>query len=98
MPQHLELNLTPEQASDDGTIKKIAKGIVGFEPGSIRKIKQSVDARRTPVMIRLVIDVYPVGEDPDNELWQPVFSKVSEKRSVVIIGFGPAGMFAALRL
>ena len=110
MPQNLELYITPQQAADDEKIRAVVKNILGQNIGHIQKIKQSIDARRTPVMIRLVVDVYAgvggdVGADGDVRVenfqplrWEPDFPKSINKKSSVIVGFGPAGMFAALRL
>ena len=98
MPQNLELYITPEQAADDEKIRAVVKNIVGQNIGHIQKIKQSIDARRTPIMIRLVLDVYAADEIFESLLWKPDFPKTRKKKSAVIVGFGPAGMFAALRL
>ncbi|MFM9945787.1 MAG: NAD(P)/FAD-dependent oxidoreductase [Bacteroidia bacterium] len=98
MPKRLELNITPEQAANDEFIKNIVKGSIDFELGFIQKIKQSIDARRKPVMIRLVVDVYSLDEEYETEIWEVDFPNATSKKSAVIIGFGPAGMFAALRL
>ncbi len=98
MPQNLELYITPEQAADDEKIRAVVKNILGQNIGHIQKIKQSIDARRTPVMIRLVVDVYGGVENFQHNIWQPDFPKTTNKKSAVIVGFGPAGMFAALRL
>ena len=98
MPQNLELYITPEQAADDEKIRAVVKNIVGQNIGHIQKIKQSIDARRTPIMIRLVLDVYAADEIFEPLLWKTDFTKENTKKSAVIIGFGPAGMFAALRL
>jgi uncharacterized FAD-dependent dehydrogenase len=98
MPQNLELYITPEQAADDEKIRGIVKNILGQNIGHIQKIKQSIDARRTPIMIRLVLDVYAADEIFEPLLWKTDFTKENTKKSAVIIGFGPAGMFAALRL
>ena len=98
MPQNLELYITPEQADDDEKIKAVVKNIVGKNIGHIQKIKQSIDARRTPIMIRLVLDVYAADEIFEPLLRKPDFPKTRKKKSAVIVGFGPAGMFAALRL
>jgi uncharacterized FAD-dependent dehydrogenase len=98
MPQNLELYITPEQAADDEKIRGIVKNILGQNIGHIQKIKQSIDARRTPVMIRLVVDVNHGDEIFEPLLWKPDFPKTQKKKSAVIVGFGPAGMFAALRL
>src|SRR5207248_5083977 len=60
--------------------------------------KRSIDARHTPVTVRLQVDVYCGEPAPREELPLPSYRPVSGDRAVVIVGCGPAGMFAALRL
>jgi len=98
MPTRLELNITPEQAADVESMEIIVKNTFSGEIGFIQKVKQSIDARRTPISIRLVVDVYLKGEKPETEIWRAQMPKIPQQKSAVIVGFGPAGMFAALRL
>jgi hypothetical protein len=60
--------------------------------------KRSLDARHAPVRVRLQVDVYYDEPAPQEELSRPSYHAVRGDRSVVIVGCGPAGMFAALRL
>ena len=98
MISEYELYLSPEEAADDSKIREIIEGKVGRKIGSIRKIKQSIDARRSKISIRLVINVFELNEKDDLKLWLPDFPANDKKKTAVIAGFGPAGMFAALRL
>jgi len=98
MPRQLELILTPEQAADDEAIQGCVKNLLREKFVYIHKRKQSIDARRLPVIIRLMVDVYLEGESFESPIWEPDFPKSVPKKSVVIAGFGPAGMFAALHL
>ena len=98
MPINLEIIITPEEAADDAKIAEILNARTGTSIGSFRKLKQSIDARKIPVRIRLVVDVYLKDEINELTIWSPVFPKVDKNKSVVIAGFGPAGMFAALQL
>ncbi len=98
MSYTLELYLTPEQAADDAIINEIVLKEFGAPVGGIKKIKQSIDARKNPIVIRLVVEVYEVGEAINSDLWSSTNLNTGEAKSAVIVGFGPAGMFAALRL
>jgi uncharacterized FAD-dependent dehydrogenase len=98
MPKQLELNLTPEQAADEKAIENCAKNLLNEKIIFVHKRKQSIDARRLPVIIRLLVDVYVEGESIELASWKPEFPKSKPQKSVVIAGFGPAGMFAALHL
>lgn len=64
-----------------------------------RIIKRSIDARQRNVMVNLKVRIY-IDEEPDNKpLIEPVLYKdVSQKPSAIVIGAGPGGLFAALRL
>lgn len=96
----LELFLSPETASSEALIyQAAAKSLrISVEKiSAIRYKKRSIDARRAPVKIRLVLEVY-TDDSPEKEektLYRDV--KKAQKK-VIIVGCGPAGMFAALRL
>jgi uncharacterized FAD-dependent dehydrogenase len=68
------------------------------EIGAIELIKRSVDARsKTPKFV-LRYNVFLKNEIPEKTLFKINYNNVENKPSVAIIGFGPAGMFAALRM
>lgn len=60
-------------------------------------LKKSIDARSKFPVFRFLLDVY-VEEKPFEQLKVIKFNPVSNNKKVIIIGFGPAGIFAALRL
>lgn len=64
-----------------------------------RIIKRSIDARQRNVMVNLKVRVY-IDEEPDNKpLIEPILYKnISQKPSAIVVGAGPGGLFAALRL
>ncbi|HZW39028.1 MAG TPA: FAD-binding protein [Ignavibacteriaceae bacterium] len=67
------------------------------EVNAVQILKKSIDARRRPVF-RLITNVY-VNETPaSSEINFPVYKHISSNKTAAIVGFGPAGMFAALRL
>lgn len=103
MLQSLELVLLPEEAADKtAQIRKAAEMLL-VDPDRIRIVlkKRSIDARSRQVKIRLFVDAF-IDESPPsppdlNALFH--FNRdVSGCPQVAIVGFGPAGMFAALRL
>ncbi len=96
----VELYLSPEIAANDDLIKKAAARQLSLpveKISAIRFKKRSIDARRAPVRIRLVIDVY-TDSLPETEAHSQYHRPGSSARKVIIIGCGPAGAFAALRL
>ncbi len=104
MVQQLELVLLPEEAADEA--KVLAKAATSLVIASTRIsalyiLKRSIDARSRTVRIRLQVEVYVDESPPPQKNTRDLFQfdrDVSQKEPVLIIGFGPAGMFAALRL
>ncbi|MBI3509184.1 MAG: FAD-binding protein [Bacteroidetes bacterium] len=100
MIRSLQLALTPAQANDAREIRAQICEATGIDPESLNGFllrKRSIDARSRFVKIMLSVDVF-IDEPVMNKIfsWQP--KEVSGKEEVVIIGAGPAGLFAALRL
>ncbi|MES2593236.1 MAG: FAD-binding protein [Bacteroidota bacterium] len=101
MKQELNLVLSPEDAADEAVIKQIAARQIGVgtsEITFIKILKRSTDARSRSIKINLKIDVYLNGEMPVTNSYKTDYSNVSGKKSVLVIGAGPAGLFAALQL
>ena len=101
MQQILELTLSPEQAADTSKIKVIASGKLEIAPKQITAIqivRKNIDARsRSPkvnLSIRVFVNEKPVIEKPNYFNFQ----NVTDKKPVIVVGAGPAGLFAALRL
>lgn len=101
MRREIEIKLNPSEAFDPTRWKYIASQVLGVPIGRIfhlKPLKRSVDARGK-VIYRLKLEVF-VGEHlPEAEkIKPPVFQQVHNKRPVIIVGAGPAGLFAALTL
>ena len=101
MGKQVQINLSPAAAADETAIKKIAASLAGIDLSKVtalRVIKRSVDARKKNIRVNLTIEVCS-GKDsaiPSIAPFIPV--DVSDKQVVLIVGAGPAGLFAALRL
>ncbi len=93
----IDISVLPEEAANEDVLKNIIQQSIGNKPFEYHIVKRSIDARRKPVKINLKIDIYQ-NEALDNYLTKTVFQDVSNAKGVVIVGFGPAGMFAALKL
>ncbi|MEY4594577.1 MAG: hypothetical protein RIQ47_987 [Bacteroidota bacterium] len=103
MIHSLELVLLPEQAADKTAQLQQASTQLNIAPERIQLLikKRSIDARSRQVKIRIFVDAYvdePLPAPPDFSLLFDLEKNVSAAKPVIIIGFGPAGMFAALRL
>ena len=100
MEQEITLTLTPrEAATEDSYAQYAAKALHIAESRilDVKIIKRSLDARKkdVKVILRLLLSI-----DEPTKLIEPNFNfqNVSNKQEVVIVGAGPAGLFAALRL
>lgn len=97
----VQLNLSPPAAADEQQVRKIAANLAGIdltETSSIRIIKKSVDARKKNVRIHLTVEVVS-GAERSDLVFAPFGARdISQSPEVIIIGAGPAGLFAALRL
>lgn len=100
MPQTVALVLTPKQAADTALYTSLAARRLGVRESDlalVRVVKRSIDARQRQVKVNLTLEVY-VDREP---LPAPVhfdYPQVAGRTEVVIVGSGPAGLFAALRL
>ena len=101
MQPELQLRVLPEIAGQPHLLQDfIAKkeGISSNEIRHIEILKHSIDARQKQVYINLKVRVF-VNEDFEEEpTRKPDYPDVSNAEEVLIIGAGPAGLFAALRL
>jgi hypothetical protein len=102
MPKELLLRTNPETAANEHLLKQeVAKQLrVKQEKiGGITILKRSIDARQRSVLINLKVQIFLDNElvsIPENSL--PDYKDVSNGREVIVIGAGPAGLFAALQL
>jgi len=101
MPVTIELKMTPEQAASTETIKELAaqESQIRIERiAEIRLIRKSLDARKPQILVLLKLDIYVHGEPVENKLRTFQFQPVSDKKTCHVIGFGPAGIYAAFQL
>jgi uncharacterized FAD-dependent dehydrogenase len=101
MIQEYQLRLLPQQAfSEQGVIDFIAedKGLDVRTIKHVRVLKRSIDARQRTIYENLQVRVY-INEFPQDEAYQKTeYPSVSDKPPVLVIGEGPGGLFASLRL
>lgn len=95
-----QISVSPENSVNEISLKKILSEKLDLKIDSFdfRITKRSIDARRGKVKINLTVNAY-IDEQAPTELYpKKEYPSVSNKEEVIIIGFGPAGMFAALKL
>lgn len=96
-----QLRLLPQQAANETTIKEFVardKGLDARTISRVRILKRSIDARQRTIYVNLSIRLY-VNEVPaDDEYERTAYHDVSSASQVIVVGAGPGGLFAALRL
>ena len=96
-----QIRVTPQQAYCEQTIAEFIakeKGLDARTLKGVRVLRKSIDARQRVIYINLSVRVY-VNEMPPEDMYSPIeYHDVSEKKTVVVVGAGPAGLFASLRL
>ncbi len=95
--QLIEISVLPEEASNEVILKSIIQTKIKKSDFNFRIVKRSIDARKRVVLFNLKIEIY-FDEKIPSYLKETIYQNVSKKPAVNIIGFGPAGMFAALKL
>lgn len=101
MKKSVELNISLDDMDDTNKHTELAAAKLKVRPQRIQALrirKRSIDARRTPVRMHLHADVYLDVPPPPEPMPTRTYPHVADKPAVVIVGCGPAGMFAALRL
>lgn len=101
MIQEYQLRILPEIAANEQRLKEYLsqeKGLSMKEITAIRILKRSIDARQRTIFINLNVRVYTNEVPTDDEYQQTIYNKVEDKPQVIIVGSGPGGLFAALRL
>lgn len=101
MRTELRLIVLPEQAADINYLKTLVAEKLEVNESRINAIlfiRKSIDARTSPVKINLALDVYLDSEYPEKEEIKFDYKQVENEKSVIVVGAGPAGLFAALQL
>jgi len=102
MPQELLLQVTPETAANELLLKEHLGKFLKISPKVIQHVvvlKRSIDARQKAIKINLKVAVYVHGEPfQEVKLEIPDYPNVANEQEVLVVGAGPAGLFAALQL
>ncbi|MEO8876694.1 MAG: FAD-dependent protein, partial [Polyangiaceae bacterium] len=95
----VDIVLSPTAAADPVQVREAAEAAAGFRNGQARDariLKRSIDGRaRAPrIQLRVEVSTEPMGAE---EITAPELPNVRKNAGVVIVGSGPAGLFAALK-
>ena len=101
MIKEIQIQVLPEESKKDDLLKKVVSKKINVNLSDINHIeilKRSVDARQRIIKTNLRIAVFIKEEFQETKEDFPKYMDVSKKEEVIIIGAGPAGLFAALKL
>lgn len=101
MIHEYQLRILPEQAANEQSLKQYIgreKGLDVRTINAIRILKRSIDARQRTIYVNLTIRVF-VNETPsEEEFVRTDYPNVEGRPAVIVVGAGPGGLFAALKL
>ena len=101
MTNEYQIRVTPEVAAQEDRLKRWIADEKGLDVRTIygvRTLKRSIDARQRQIYVNLKIRVY-VNEQPHDDAYQHTdYPNVEGRPQVIVVGAGPGGLFAALRL
>ncbi|MCR5159557.1 MAG: FAD-binding protein [Prevotella sp.] len=101
MLQEIQLRVLPQVAADSDRLREYIadeKGIAMSALKGVRILKRSVDARQRTIYVNMKVRLY-INELPTDDAYvHTEYPDVSDKPQVVVVGAGPGGLFAALRL
>ena len=101
MTNEYQIRVVPEVAAQEDRLKAWLADAYGFDVRTIfgvRILKRSIDARQRQIFVNLKVRVY-INEQPhDDEYIRTEYPNVEGKPQVIVVGAGPGGLFAALRL
>lgn len=101
MIQEYQLRVLPEQAASEQSLKQYISREKGLDVRTIRAVrtlKRSIDARQRIIFVNVKVRVFINEEPAEEEFTRTEYPNVEGKRPVIIVGAGPGGLFAALKL
>jgi uncharacterized FAD-dependent dehydrogenase len=99
---NIQITVLPKQAATANLLKEVIADKINISSQkitSVRITRKSIDARsKVQVKINLTVDVYTEGSQPEKVSYPFHYRNVENEKTVIVVGAGPAGIFAALRL
>ncbi len=102
MPHEFQFQVSPEVAASEALLTNHIAKLHQVSPKEIQKVivvKRSIDARQKSIKINIKANVFLVGESfVETKIELPDYPNVSNAQEILVVGAGPAGLFAALQL
>ena len=101
MTNEYQVRVQPQVAANEQALRAFLADEYGFDVRTItalRILRRSIDARQRTIFVNLKVRVF-INEQPQNDEYQHTeYPDVSGRPQVIVVGAGPGGLFAALRL
>ena len=101
MIQEYQFRVQPHVAANEQALREWVAGEYGLDVRTLtalRVLRRSIDARQRTIFVNLKVRAY-INEQPQDDAYQRTeYQDVSEAPQVIVVGAGPGGLFAALRL
>ncbi|MFA5299789.1 MAG: FAD-binding protein [Lutibacter sp.] len=100
MIKNIELRIPLQEEKIEGILEKKSAHLLGIDQKDINAVKvlrKSIDARKSEIFFNYKVAVYIREQLPESSEYTFEYKEVHSAKKIHIIGFGPAGMFAALR-
>ena len=101
MTNEYQVRVQPQVAANEQVLRSWLADEYGFDVRTItavRILRRSIDARQRTIFVNLKVRVFINEQPADDEYVLTDYPDVSERPQVVVVGAGPGGLFAALRL
>ena len=101
MTNEYQVRVQPQVAANEQVLRSWLADEYGFDVRTItavRILRRSIDARQRTIFVNLKVRVFINEQPADDEYVHTDYPDVSERPQVVVVGAGPGGLFAALRL
>ncbi|MBE6302724.1 MAG: FAD-binding protein [Bacteroidales bacterium] len=101
MVNEYQIRVEPHIAANEQAIKKYIAQVKGLDARTVtavRVLRRSIDARQRTIYVNLTIRVFVNEQPPVDEYTSREYGNVDGCPAVVVVGAGPAGLFAALKL
>lgn len=101
MIQELQLRLLPQQATNEQAIIQYIsreKGLDARTIKAVRVLKRGIDARQRTIYVNLTVRVFINEMPPKEDFIRTDYPNVEGRPQVIVVGAGPGGLFAALKL
>lgn len=101
MIKEIQLRVEPQFAYNEQVLKETVSRECALDKrtiNAVRVLKKSIDARQRIIYVNLTLRVFINEQPPQNEYTSIDYQIVDDRPQVIVVGAGPGGLFAALRL